>query len=477
MRKLSLLLLSFILITANAQTKYNDLVARVIREELAKIKQPEPACGCDITIPASAWYVDVDKNANSNAYVITPKPGQTVCFASGTRGTIEIHDIAGTAENPITFRSCGGTIFKGNQGQRVVTFMASSFIRFLGDDGSGYGSIELTGGGHGLYFSERSTDAECGFVRMVNLGYSGFEAKTDPTCDPLTWRGAFIMRNIWLHDCYISTLTGEGAYIGESHYATVGAIQRGPCSSGKTTAKEHEVIGVRVENNIFDGTGADAIQIGAATTGCVVTKNTITGYGSAKVMNQNAGIILNEGTVADVFGNVINGGYGYAIQSMGPGGSTIHHNLIINAGTGGLGGIMQANRPVEGVTAGRQDRIYNNTIVNATGKGIEYFNNPDVRDNIINVKTGGVVMKQGGSVAGVTDIGNIKLVGNPEQLKLDANYVPQPGSPAFGVDSDAGAFQSIKIKWAYGPGWEASDSLGTIKAWLVSGDGKKIRVK
>jgi len=288
------------------------------------------------------------------------------------------------------------------------------------------------------------------------------------------------MRNIYLHDCYISTQTGEGAYIGESHYSSVGAIQRGPCASGIKTAKEHEVIGVRIENNIFDGTGADAVQVGAATSGVVITGNTVNEYGSAKVPNQNAGIILNEGTVAEVYNNTINGGYGYAIQMMGPGGSSVHHNLIINAGRGGFGAIMQAIRPVEGVVKGKIDRIYNNTIINATKNGVEYFNETDIRDNVIHLTAGTSYLKSGGSGSKlVADVGNVKVSGNIDQLKLDANYVPLEGSPAFGVVSDAGAFQSIKKpKTIVQPGTLQIETTGTVvEIYAITPDGQKIRLK
>src|SRR5690242_14717661 len=193
MRIILLFLISISTFGQPTAFNWRDIDFAAIARETAN----PPACQFDVTIPATAWYVDKDKNTNTNAYVINPQPGQTVCFAAGTRGVIEFHNINGTASAPITFASCSGTTLKGSGGQHVVAFYNSSFIKFTGEQGP----IDLTGGGHGLWFGSLSTNVEASFINFHDLGYSGFEAKTDPTCDPKTWRGQFTLRDVRVHDC------------------------------------------------------------------------------------------------------------------------------------------------------------------------------------------------------------------------------------------------------------------------------------
>jgi hypothetical protein len=474
MRTILLLFLSFTLASAGTQTKpvnkYTELFARAMRETSAKYSKP--ACACDITIPSTAWYIDKDKNTRSDATVLDVRPGMTVCFAAGIRGPIEFHSVNGTATAPITFVSNGGTTFKGSGGQHMVAFYNSSFIKVTGEQGP----IDITGGGHGIWFGSLSTDVEAAFINFHDLGYSGFEAKTDPTCDPKTWRGNFTLRNVRVHDCtFKNMMTGEAIYIGESHYHSTFPLSG--CTGGITSALEHEVKGVWVYNNTFDYTGHDAIQVGACTSDGYIYNNTLTRFGQTNEYGQMSGIQINPGTNADIHHNIISNGPGYAIFGGGRGGSTIHHNLMISTGKATDGGGILLQKYVPFDDSGF--KVYNNTMIGITRYGIEAY--PETGDNvlennIINISSG-LLVKLNSPATKLIDRNNVKVIGSSSLLKLDANYVPLVGSPAFGVDSDAGAFQSVKIKWMYGPGWEAMDSLGTLKAWLVTSDGKKVRVK
>lgn len=418
---MKILLLLLISVSAFGQDfAWNHPNRKHYQELFSQASIEAPACACDFTIPSSAYYVDINKNTNANAYVITPKPGQTVCFAAGLRADLEIHNIVGAAGQPITFRSCGGTIFSAGQGKHMLQFSNSAFIRVIGDNGDGYGAIEITGGGHGLSVQQLSTDFDVQFINFHDLGYLAFEAKTDPTCDSRTWRGNFIMRNIIFRNNTIrNCLDGEGVYIGQSHYNATGAIQGGPCASGITQAKEHEVVGVTVENNIIDGTGADGIQVGSCPSGASIQHNQLSNNGLKNGRGQNAGIITNPGTTGEVAYNTVIGGTGFSIQMQGPGGTNAHHNLIVNPA---MGAFFAAVYPVAGLTGIPDYQIYNNTIVNIKGVALQYYSPVIFKNNVLNLVTGATTYKNDGGTAGkLTESGNRLL---SSLSGFDANYVP-----------------------------------------------------
>jgi len=429
-----------------------------------------PACACDFIIPATAWYVDVNKTTNANAYVINPKPGQTVCFANGTRAVVEFHNINGAEGLPITFVSCDGTTIKGNAGQHVVQFYNSSFIVI--DGGPGH-NIDITGGGHGIYFRDLSTNVKAARIRFHDLGYSGFEAKTDPSCDPKTWRGAFTLQYPVVDDCDFINLGGEAIYIGESHYDKVGSIQGGPCTSGVTTAQEHDVIGARVTNCRFNHIGRDGIQIGASLE-MYIANNKINDFGYTKEPLDANGITWNPGSTGEVAYNTINTGSGFGILAQGRGSGKIHHNLIVGTGGAFGGGVMlAAYAPID--AAGYE--VYNNTII-ANRVGIEVYSANNIHDNIIAVPAGATLIKKAGTAA-ISQVNNIQVTGDATTLKLDAAYTPLPDSPAYRDSGDAGAVQAYRPpKTVVEDGKVTVEVTGTVEeVYITTSSGKRIKLK
>lgn len=385
----------------------------------------------DIIITPKDWNIQAAK--------YNVKAGDRLIM-QGDRAEIELHDLVGTPDKPIILTALSPIDIKGvNPGGRVVQFINCKNVRITGDpNGTGDMNITIINGGQGVDFRELSTGVEADHL-TINVGYSGLNAKTDPTCDPKTWRGNFTLDGVYFHHNDITTKTGEGVYIGESHYHSTFPLSG--CAAGTTSAQEHEVKNVTVEDNIFRSTGADAIQVGSCPTGAFIRRNNIFKYGAAGAWGQTAGIIANPGTVAYIYENWIDGGIGFAIQLQGPGGSQVHNNVILNAGSADQGGgVMQVNY----MPNGKVDQIYHNTFVNIHRVGMEYYNAVEFRDNILNMLAGIAFYRQGGSAGKLTKTGNIELTGDSGQLKLDANYTPLSGSPAYGVDSDIGAVQSMK---------------------------------
>jgi hypothetical protein len=370
----------------------------------------------DITLKPSDWNIQASK--------YNVKAGDRLIL-QGDRAEIELHDLTGTPDKPIILTALSPVTIKGvNPGGRAVMFSNCKNVRITGDPaGNGDMNITITNTGQAVDFRDMSAGVEADHLTIM-AGYSGINAKTDPTCDPKTWRGNFTLKGIRIHHNDITTTDGEGVYAGESHWNTVGSIQGGPCDSGATTAKEHEIEDVIIEYNIFRSTGADAIQVGSCPKGARINNNDIRSYGKKGAWGQTAGIICNPGTVGDIYDNVINTGTGFAIQLQGPGGSKVYNNLIINAGSGA---IMAVNY----LPNGKPDEIYNNTIVNAKGSALEYYSPVTFKNNLFQLASGAVAYKKGGSAGVLTESGNKQLSGISGVL--DASYAPIAGAVPPGV--------------------------------------------
>lgn len=425
----------------------------------------------DIIIKPSDW--------NIQALKYNVKPGDRLIL-EGDRAEIELHDLVGTPELPIVLTALSPVAIKGTvAGGRAVIFSNCKNVRITGDPtGNGDMNITITNTGQGVDFRDLSTGVEADHL-TIRAGYLGLAAKTDPTCDPKTWRGNFTLVGVRFHHNDITTLTGEGIYAGNSHWNTVGAIQGGPCASGAKTAKEHEIDAVLIEYNIFRSTGADAIQVGGAPgkdgkPGAIVRNNNIFKYGTAKAWGQTAGIIANPGTVAHIYENWIDTGTGFAIQIQGPGGSVVRNNVILNAGSIDQGGgIMQVNY----IPNGKVDQIYNNTFINTRRVGVEYYNGVEFKNNILNTLTSAAFYKQGGSSGKITKAGNIELSGDPVVLKLDSAYVPMATSVIDAGTGYADYKPPAPIITREAATIECITTNGISEWWLTTTSGKRKKIE
>ena len=330
-------------------------------------------CDCDFIISTSSSEWMFDGAAKG------VKPGDKICFANGTRTPISILNVNGTADKPVIITNmCDGkvTISGASGNPYAIEVHKSSHFKFTGSGNANeqYG-IEMKGTVMGIDIKELSTDFEVDHLKITNLQYAGILAKTDPTCDASTWRGNYTMRNTSFHDNYIADILGEGFYIGNSHYHTTVAKT---CNGTTVQVKEHEVINVKVYNNILKNIGHDAIQIGGATSECYIHHNDIYNTGTTNEYGQQSGIQINPGTNAECYDNKIDTGTGYGIFAGGRGGSHVYNNLIMNQGQGGI--IAQDYAPVD-----PSGFVFaNNTLINNKDYGIYMFSQNTTQNLFIN---------------------------------------------------------------------------------------------
>lgn len=199
-------------------------------------------------------------------------------------------------------------------------FLAS--YQSIGDTTIDYG-FEIKGSkDHGVHFDEGSSDIEVDGIETHSNNYAGISIRTYPRCGGrcghvstkpsyhrLCSRANFVQYNTKVHDNYIHDVPGEGMYIGTSHYnldGDAGVYDPGNECSGETQSQA-QLHGVEVYNNLVEDTGRDAVQVGAATQDVEVHHNVIRRWAYEQDYGDSNAIVMNPGTVGDVYNNWLEG--------------------------------------------------------------------------------------------------------------------------------------------------------------------------
>jgi len=307
--------------------------------QTAQVKVAAKACGCSHIIPINGATWDIDgRTYKSIDGIVGIAPGSKVCFESGSRtNALWIHNIAGTGEKPVLITNmCDGvvSIKVAITASGVIGIDRSSFFTLSGSGNANVlRGITLTGGDMSLNVKDLSTDFTINNLVIDKPGYAGIVAKTDPTCDPATWRENFTMKNVKILYNDVTTGAGEGLYIGNSHYETTVSKT---CSGVSKKIFEHAIVGLEVTGNIVHDTGSDGIQVGGAISNALITDNVVTNFGTKNSSGQRSGIQINPGSVVICTGNFISKGTGFGIFAGGAGDSYIANNYIEYADEGGM---------------------------------------------------------------------------------------------------------------------------------------------
>ncbi len=287
------------------------------------------SCNCDYTIKLSDTWVDASK--------INIKPGATLCLEAGTRKSLKIFNLHGTASQPIKIVNCGGQVVLGNNDfAYVFSIENSSFFKLTGTGSSShkYG-IKIDGTApqsSGLSFSSKTTEFEVEFVEVTNTGFAGILSKTDPGCSGDANRGNFTQRNTIFHDIFIHDTKGEGFYIGHSSYNGVTRT----CNGQTVRLYPHDIEGAKIYNNIVRNTGWDGIQVGCATKGTEIWGNVVENFGLGRTYGQMSGLQIASGTSAKIYNNIIRNGTGAGIFTNGIGEHLYYNNIITDVGSDGI---------------------------------------------------------------------------------------------------------------------------------------------
>lgn len=310
-------------------------------------------CGCTYTVPANAYRID--------AKALGLGPGAVICLKAGVAyKSLVFKNVRGTSASPITIKNCGGTAtINGSTFWFGIKTEYSSFFRITGGNTDGTYGIRINGGKQSIHLDLLTTNVEVDHVEILNSGFAGIMAKTDPSCDNATLRGNFVMRDVRLHHNYIHETGGEGFYVGHNNYLTAFNTACG-------LRFPHVLEGVKIYNNIIRNSGWESIQVASTPSGAEVFNNRIENYGVKNVKYQNHGVQFGEGGNARFHGNLIKGGKGNGLMIIGNADNTAYNNIMIN--TGGHA-IFCDDR----TATGPGFRFINNTIINSGQDGIRIY--------------------------------------------------------------------------------------------------------
>jgi hypothetical protein len=348
-------------------TKKNNLMettpASRARNSMAVVPQGIVINGT-YTVQPNEWFVD-----GTNI-----PPGTIIYIPAGTRGALLLKNLTGTVTSPIIVVNKGGRVIFSTDITASYGFKTQNCRNFKvlgnGDPNIKYG-FNVYGGNIGMTMDDLSSDFEIANVEVRNSGFAGIMAKTDPSCDEATWRGHFTMNKVSIHDNYVHKTGGEGLYIGNSFYAEGRQLACG-------TVMPHDVLNLKVFNNLTDSTGCEGIQVGSATLNCEVYKNTVKSPGlSPFASGQNNGIQIGEGTGGKCYANLVKNAPGDGIIVLGLGDNLVYANIIINAGAYG---IFADSR----YTPGPHFEFINNTIIAPALDGIKLNSESIPMNTVIN---------------------------------------------------------------------------------------------
>lgn len=321
---------------------------------------------CTYTVPADAWRI--------NGKELNLKGGDYICLDSKFNyGGMQFEELEGEPGNPIFIINCGGAV---NIKQPTS---ASALIRTINSKNfriSGQGHPEhkrgiiLEGGNIAVTLEYLSSDFEVDHLEILNTGYAGIMAKTDPSCDNATTRGNFTMRNISIHDIHTTNTGGEGFYIGSSFYSNGVDL---PC--GKRFP--HDIVNIKIFNNVAKKSGREGIQLGCAVEGAKIYDNVIDDFGFAKYTFQDNGLQIGEGTGGLCYNNKIMNGPGIGLIVLGLGDNIFFNNVIVNTGSSGVF-CDERFSPGEGFA------FINNTIINPGHDGITLYSDLVQLNKVIN---------------------------------------------------------------------------------------------
>src|SRR5690606_33580175 len=324
----------------------------------------------------------------------------------------------------VTVTNCDGDVTIKTKGSFIVRFNNSKYFRFTGGDVEGRYGIKLTGSeSNGLVMGHLSTNFEVDHIEVYKVGFTGIMAKTDPTCDDVTIRENFTMRDVSFHHNYIHDTHGEGFYIGHSSYGgkELSCGMRMP----------HTIENIKVYKNIVRNSGWDAIQVSSATKGAAIFDNVVENYATQNKPAQSSGICIGGGTGGSCYNNLIKKGNGPGIAVFGLADNTIHNNVIIDAGTVGI----FADERTE---PGAGYRFIHNTIINPKEQGMLIYANEVPVNLVVNniIVNPGYYSKAGNDAY-------VARLGASVKLDMSNNYFTQKITDLKFVDAVESDFRLI----------------------------------
>ncbi|MCF8374413.1 MAG: right-handed parallel beta-helix repeat-containing protein [Bacteroidales bacterium] len=211
-----------------------------------------------------------------------------------------------------------------------------------------------------------------------------------------TYDGNYEVANVIIRNNYIHDVGGQGMSLGIGDEIEEIPSCSLPNASGLPTCtcyvQPARLTNLVVSNNIIDYTGREGILIKKDSIDCEISYNKIYDYGQKDYNDQNAGIMVGNGSFGlNVDGNWIEGGKGEGVASEGLGNIRIQNNIIkdnhTNTTESNKRSIFIDEPPTLGtytVSPTFGHLIYHNTIIDSPGDGVELEGGTTDDQEIIN---------------------------------------------------------------------------------------------
>ena len=351
----------------------------------------------------------------------------------------------GSATQPILFKNCGGLVTIGHGlYYAALDFQNCRYFRVTGsgDPSVTYGfRVDSCGTASAMSVGALSSDSEVDHIEIAKAGFAGIMVKTDPGCDPATWRENFTMYNVNIHDNYVHDVGGEGFYVGNSFFSTGMTFT---CSGVSTTAFPHNIMNLKIHHNIVRRSDAECLQYACAPDAQVHDNDLETCGVSPFASFQNNGLQCGGGAGGDCYNNRIVNIPASGLAVIGPlGNNRFYNNLLVNCGGDG---IFCDDR------AGSLPNTYcdfiNNTIINSGRDAMRLYNEINtivLANNVIvgtgsSVSTGTCITFQQGATA--TQLNNYcsRTIPVTGLFSDTETYRLAVGSPLINAGSDVSAY-------------------------------------
>ncbi len=242
--------------------------------------------GLPVTLPARDHPIPPEQTVVDGA-TLDIAPGDRLLILAGPRTILQLKNLTGSPEDPITVINAGGQVVIHNEDQYAdISIAHCRYLRLTGtgDPDHAYG-FHLTGTnehGSGIIAAGLSSDLEIDHIHIQDTGFAGMLVKTDGAI------GTF-MDNVNLHHNFIHDTGGEGFYIGETKYP--GQIFRN----------------LEVWNNVVARTGWEALQLANCHENIRVHHNVFYQAGLAQVLWQDNNLQFASAVDAEIDHNIVIG--------------------------------------------------------------------------------------------------------------------------------------------------------------------------
>lgn len=264
--------------------------------------------------------------APGDTIVIPASLGPITYFSAGP--------LQGSPSQPIKIENRGGVV----QMSREISLTDCQNVKVGGDGDSAFseGFIINSGlptseweNGSGVNVDGYAKGIELYRLKIQNKGF-GVWCKNEPGCD--AGLNAHVIDGVNLHHCKILDIRIEGTYFGSTNVVSNGANVRViDCGPGGPV-QPPRLGNIKINDNLFDGTGRAAIQISDADVGMSeVLRNTVRNVGREFSDQQGNGINIGSFTKVRIQGNNVANTFAAGICFFGQYGEILD-NVVQDSG-------------------------------------------------------------------------------------------------------------------------------------------------